>query len=290
MNSSERKADADSDTQQNEETNIVSPSTNQRTKLQQHQTQLTQTNNNKRTGFDLSLPTPQQSPVNAADNIVNVGLAVEVDGGMDGGCQEKHTNLQEGVSKGGKGTLVFDHSDHRRDLRASLKRAENQEAGGINAAGNQQYTVNSEHQQQGDKTPVEKQNNRSQGRPSKKKREAIKRRIQREAGLQCDNEQIQREKKSPKQCHDNSDYEVINSEDGFDEDTQSLNEKEGEEEEDETSVQLINAFGSTFQSEFESEIHEVTTQQGLSPRGRKEVRQYNNTVTTSTSANTSRPN
>ena len=38
---------------------------------------------------------------------------------------------------------------------------------------------------------------------------------------------------------------------------------------------MINAFGSTFQSEFESEIHEVTTQQGLSPRGRKEVRQYN---------------
>ena len=171
-----------------------------------------------------------------------------------------------------------------------MKRAENQEVGGISAAGNQQYTVNSEHQQQGDKTPVEKQNNKSQGRPSKKKREAIKRRIQIEAGLQCDNEQIQRENKSPKQCHDNSHYEVINSEDGFNEHTQSLNEKQGEEEEDETSAQLINAFGSTFQGEFKSKTHEVTTQQGLSPRGRKEVRLYNNTVTTSTSANTSRAN
>ena len=171
-----------------------------------------------------------------------------------------------------------------------MTRAENQEVGGISAAGNQQYTVNSEHQQQRDKTPIEKQNNISQGRPSKKKREAIKRIIQREAGLQCDIEQIQRENKSPKQCHDNSDYEVINLENGFDEDIQSLNEKEGEEEEDETSAQLINAFGSTFQSEFESKIHEVTTPQGLSPRGRKEVRQYNNTVTTSTSANTSRFN
>ena len=94
---------------------------------------------------------------------MNVGLPIEVDGGMDGGCQEKPTNLQERVSKGGKGTLVFHHSDHRRDLRAaenkspnssnqgqqknssqrqnyeadrSLKRAENQEAGGVNAAGN----------------------------------------------------------------------------------------------------------------------------------------------------------
>ena len=105
-----------------------------------------------------------------------------------------------------------------------------------------------------------------------------------------DNEQIQREYKSPKQSHDNSDYEVIHAEDGFDEDTQSLNEKEGEEEEDETSAQLINAFGSTFQGEFKSKTHEVTTQQGLSPRGRKEVRQYNNTVTTNTSAYTSRPN
>ena len=125
MDNSERKGDADSDTQQNEETNIVSPSTNQWTNLQQHQTQLTQANNNKRIGFDLSLPTPQQSAVNAADNIMNVGLPIEVDGGMDGGCQEKTTNLQEGVSKGGKGTLVFDHSDHRRDLRAAENKSPN---------------------------------------------------------------------------------------------------------------------------------------------------------------------
>lgn len=56
---------------------------------------------------------------------MNVGLAVEVDRGMDGGCQEKPTNLQERVSKGGKGTLVFHHSDHRRDLRASENKSPN---------------------------------------------------------------------------------------------------------------------------------------------------------------------
>lgn len=83
---------------------------------------------------------------------------------------------------------------------------------------------------------------------------------------------------------------MINSKDEFDEDTQSLNEKDDEEDENETSAHLIKALGSTFQSEFQTKIQEVTNQYGLSPRGRKKVRLNLNTVTTSTSANVSRPN
>ena len=83
---------------------------------------------------------------------------------------------------------------------------------------------------------------------------------------------------------------VINFENEFYEDTQSLIEKEGETDEDETSSHLIKALGSTIQSEFEFEIHKTTNKQGLSKKGRKEIRQYNNSVTTSTSSNPSRPN
>lgn len=48
----------------------------------------------------------------------------------------------------------------------------------------------------------------------------MKRRNQREAGMHSNNRQAQTEKKSPKQYHGNSDYEVINFEYQFDEDTQ----------------------------------------------------------------------
>lgn len=83
---------------------------------------------------------------------------------------------------------------------------------------------------------------------------------------------------------------VINYEDEFNEGTQSLIEKEGEKDEDETSAHLTKAFGSTIQSEFEFEINKATIKQGFSPRGRKEIKQYKNFVTTSTSCNASRPN
>lgn len=43
----------------------------------------------KRTGIDLSLPHPK-TPDNF--NVID-GLTDEVDGGMDGGCQELPTNL-----------------------------------------------------------------------------------------------------------------------------------------------------------------------------------------------------
>jgi len=112
---------------------------------------------------------------------------------------------------------------------------------------------------------------------SKKKRESIKRKQQKEVENQRNNRQ-------------KSDYDVVNSEDEFDEDTQSLNEADDDEEGDETSAHLIKAFGSTFRSEFQAEIQEVADQQGLSPRGRKQVRQLIKSASISTSAKSSRPN
>uniref|UniRef100_M1DPP6 DUF4283 domain-containing protein n=1 Tax=Solanum tuberosum TaxID=4113 RepID=M1DPP6_SOLTU len=107
-------------------------------------------------------------------------------------------------------------------------------------------------------------NNRSQGRPSKNKREAMKRKKQQEVER---NDKIDQCKKAAgNQTHNQkSDYEVLNSEDGFDEDTQSLN----EEEEDETSAHLIKAFGSTFQRESQAEIQKVADQQCLLPSRRR---------------------
>ncbi|XP_015168633.1 uncharacterized protein [Solanum tuberosum] len=67
------------------------------------------------------------------------------------------------------------------------------------------------------------------------------------------------------------DYGVLNSEDEFDQDTQSM--EENEEEEEETTAHLIKAFGSTFHSEYQEEIQEATNQQGLSPRGRSQGKQ-----------------
>uniref|UniRef100_M1DAW7 Bifunctional endo-1,4-beta-xylanase xylA n=1 Tax=Solanum tuberosum TaxID=4113 RepID=M1DAW7_SOLTU len=66
---------------------------------------------NKTSGIDLSLPLPH-SP----------------NGGMDGGCQEKTTNLQEGATKGGNLThVLFEgaHNDLNSDLRASATTTQN---------------------------------------------------------------------------------------------------------------------------------------------------------------------
>uniref|UniRef100_M1C489 Uncharacterized protein n=1 Tax=Solanum tuberosum TaxID=4113 RepID=M1C489_SOLTU len=143
-------------------------------------------------------------------------------------------------------------------------------------------------------------NNRSQGRPSKKKREAIKRKQQQEAERNDKTDQGKRVRGNQNQqlhtcmANQKSDYDVLNSEDEFDEDTHSLNEEEEDVDVDvdgdETSAHLIKAFGSTFQSESQAEIQTVADQQCLSPRGRKQVRQQTRQASMSTSANSSRPN
>ncbi|XP_049360973.1 uncharacterized protein LOC125825703 [Solanum verrucosum] len=62
--------------------------------------------NNKSTCIDSTLLVPTNS------SIVYVDCNVEVEGGMEGGSQENHTNLQEGVSKGGNLTHVLHEGVH----------------------------------------------------------------------------------------------------------------------------------------------------------------------------------
>ncbi|KAH0665202.1 hypothetical protein KY290_027477 [Solanum tuberosum] len=80
-------------------------------------TQVKQTGNkinNKSTCIDSMLPIPTNPNKSYLDDVV------EVEGGMDGGYQEKQTNMQEGVSKGGNLTHVMhegSHINHRSDSR-----------------------------------------------------------------------------------------------------------------------------------------------------------------------------
>ncbi|KAH0716635.1 hypothetical protein KY285_012666 [Solanum tuberosum] len=70
----------------------------------------------KSTGIDSMLPIPTHP------NNVSVECIAEVEGGMEGGSQENHSNLQEGVSKGGNLTHVMHegvYTDHSIDPRAS---------------------------------------------------------------------------------------------------------------------------------------------------------------------------
>lgn len=56
--------------------------------------------NNKNSGIIDTKP-------NSSKYSMPVLLIGDVDGGMDGGCKENHTNLQEGVTKGGIGLMFF---------------------------------------------------------------------------------------------------------------------------------------------------------------------------------------
>ncbi|WMV13566.1 hypothetical protein MTR67_006951 [Solanum verrucosum] len=59
-------------------------------------------------------------PIPTDPNISYLNGVVEVEGVMDGGCQEKHTNMQERGSKWGNLTHVLHegtHYDHSSDLR-----------------------------------------------------------------------------------------------------------------------------------------------------------------------------
>ncbi|KAG5568531.1 hypothetical protein H5410_064455 [Solanum commersonii] len=128
--------------------------------------------------------------------------------------------------------------------------------------------------------PDKPPNNKSQARLSKKRRDAIKKRQLKES----DPDKEQQRQNDVEEEFD--EYGVNNSEDEYDQDTQSIDVDEDEEEE--ISNQLIKAFGSTFHTEYQEEVQEVTGKQGLSPRGRKETRQT--TKSNSTSATMSRPN
>ncbi|KAG5604920.1 hypothetical protein H5410_026412, partial [Solanum commersonii] len=286
----------------------------------------------KTTGIDSMFPSPSTPIVNCVYDVD------EAKGGMEGGCREKPTNLQEGVSKGGNLTHVLhevSHIDPRNDYSSlyqskcseksqpSADTGQIQDNSGYNATeGNgvsmQQTQKINNSNLEGNITPSDRQktggfqrcadeqkhqnnsvntekttNNKSQGKLSKKKRDSIKRKQQKEAEKQGTTSQVKENARDHSQQQNddrsnlNSEYDAIQSEDEFDEDTQSLNE---DEDGDETSAHLIKAFGSIFQSDFQEEIQATTDQQGLSPRGRKQTRSHTRQASMSPSATSSRPN
>ncbi|XP_015158486.1 uncharacterized protein [Solanum tuberosum] len=130
-------------------------------------------------------------------------------------------------------------------------------------------------------------NNKSGGRLSKKKDAIKKKQTADQAsdrGIQTEEQDVNKDKfDRPPQ----DDYGVLNFKDEVDSDNQSIDES-GDEEED-NSNQPPHNFGSTFKEKWPKEVQELSSKQGLSPRGRKQNRQ-NNRQTTSTSETSSRPN
>ncbi|KAG5599229.1 hypothetical protein H5410_030599 [Solanum commersonii] len=158
----------------------------------------------KNTGIDSMLPIP------AHPNNVSIDCNDEVEGGMDGGSQEKHSNLQEGVSKGGNLTHVLHegvHTDHSPDLRASATTTEQQHntqqyqklqqqtEHAENAVGTNEHQGKGENHKPrgasmakdlGSKASTSKQGitPKSKNKPSKKKREAAKKKLQAQQGTE----------------------------------------------------------------------------------------------------------
>ncbi|KAH0672723.1 hypothetical protein KY284_023810 [Solanum tuberosum] len=139
---------------------------------------ISSTRNNKRkevfkgpavTGIDSMLPSPQP-----LDNVVNI-ITVEAVGGLDGKGQETLINLQEGVAKGGVGELanVEMEVEHNRDCRAPDTPTTDQ-----HKSGTPQFIDIGQSQS--------RFNKKSGDRLSKKKREAIKKRLQQSAGIDSD--------------------------------------------------------------------------------------------------------
>uniref|UniRef100_M1DQL7 Bifunctional endo-1,4-beta-xylanase xylA n=1 Tax=Solanum tuberosum TaxID=4113 RepID=M1DQL7_SOLTU len=208
-----------------------------------------------------------------------------------GRVQETHTNLQEGVSKGGRELTHVLHEietyDHMTDSKAPATPISNQKEAAQHAI-QERKEMNTETEQQ-----KERPNNKSGGRLSKKKRDAMKKR----QGKSSELEQVLTDKgqQLKKQIVNNvkkgrpiqDDYGALNSEDELEPDNQSIDEYD--EEEEETSNLLIQAFGSTFNTDWSEVVQELTEQQGLSPRGRKQSRHTKQSAITSISGTSSRP-
>ncbi|TMW90829.1 hypothetical protein EJD97_015160 [Solanum chilense] len=109
-------------------------------------------------------------------NVLNVNGKVKR--WMDGGCLEKLTNLQDGVTKGGTLTdvlherLVTDHSPHYRSTDNSSSKQQPMKQ--------QQDKENKTDNNNSESTP------KSKNKPSKQKRDATKKRQSKQQ--QCENE------------------------------------------------------------------------------------------------------
>ncbi|KAH0781536.1 hypothetical protein KY290_001134 [Solanum tuberosum] len=222
------------------------------------------------TGIDLMLPTP--NPITNVDIIAEVAVR-----GLDGKGHETPNNLQERVSKG-RGQLT--HARHE-DVDSESSGDYRARASPIN---NQQQTVTQQvtyiGQQQG------RFNNKSGDRLSKKKREAIKKRLQQSMGKesdviaadkqfshqdqhmtnirQNDDEQvINKGNKGKKVNMTSDDYGVLNSEDDLDPDNQSMD--DSDEDAEDTMTHTDQVVGSTFRNKY-SDVQRMTEQQGLTPK------------------------
>ncbi|TMW82336.1 hypothetical protein EJD97_006217 [Solanum chilense] len=167
--------------------------------------QVTDDNICRKTGIDLSLPSPR------TPNDVNVivGYTDEVCGGMDGGSKEKTINLQDGVTKGGilphvlHEGLEYDHrNDHRtsrsdkhvlkqqdQQLQQQNQKIENWEQTATEKMRKQQQEKLKREDQgkQGDTKDTE-DTPKSKNKPSKQKRDAEKRRQNRQQEKNCEQE------------------------------------------------------------------------------------------------------
>uniref|UniRef100_M1DPD2 Dentin sialophosphoprotein n=1 Tax=Solanum tuberosum TaxID=4113 RepID=M1DPD2_SOLTU len=138
-------------------------------------------------------------------------------------------------------------------------------------------------------------NNISGDRLSKKKREAIKKRLQQSIGkdrTRIDTGQ-QTEGYADAQVTEGNmakmppdDYGALNSEDDLDPDNQSLEDSDNEAAD--TQPHTSQVFGSSFKDKV-TDVQRMTEQQGLSPRGRKQTRHNPQQNITSKSDSSSRP-
>ncbi|KAG5580331.1 hypothetical protein H5410_050958 [Solanum commersonii] len=240
--------------------------------------------NKKCTGIDSMLPIPT-----CPNNFYLDGLA-EVEGGLDGGCQERHTKLQEGASKGGNLTHVQQQEQPEAGKQVDTGKTKGKQQREVTSAGRQ--NKGSMAKDMGANASTSNQGNtpKSKNKPSKKKREAAKKRqiIQQQNRDQQETPPKEGETckkfimvddhlgmditplrtqymgspinvppdKRPGNCQMNNDplideYAVNNSEDELDVENQSLRDLD---EDDETN------------KSFADEVHQVAKKQGLSPR------------------------